>query len=235
MAAAFVKSTGLTSTDSASTTTYVFGSAPAATTNTVIVKVTTTNASLANGAFTDNQSGTYVIDHSASDGNVIKAYVARRTNALSTGSTITVTVTGSSGDFWSGCADEYSGVSTSTVLTGSSGSGTSSPFTASLGSALNSGDLAISVAEADDNTANQGISDPPTGGTATWTTRAAQQGTNAHASIVAADLISAGGTESAITSCNTADSRIGIIVGYKSAGGGGGSTQQQQMLLGVGS
>ena len=215
MSAAFVKGTGLTSTNSASSTTYVFGSAPAATTNTVIVKVTST-ATLTGSSFSDNQSGTYVVDQSASDGGANTAYVARRTNALSTGSTITVTVSAGAGSFFSGCADEYSGVSTGNIIVASSGSGTTSPFTATLGSTLNSGDLAISVAEADDNTATQGISDPPTGGTATWVTRAAQQATNTSASIVAADLISAGGTESATSSCNTTTARIGIIVGYKS-------------------
>lgn len=215
----FVKSTGLVSTNSASSTAYVFGSAPASAANTVIVKVSTT-ATLTGSSFSDNQSGTYVIDHSGSDGGSNIVYVARRTNALSTGSTITVTVSAGAGSFFSGCADEYSSVSTGTILTGSSGPGTSSPFTAALGSTLNSGDLAISVAEADDNTATQGISDPPTGGTATWVTRAAQQATNTSASIVAADLISAGGTESAITSCNTTTGRIGIIVGYKSASAG---------------
>lgn len=221
MAAAFVKGTGLTSTNGANSTTYVFGSAPASTANTVIVKVSSTQTIIAANV-TDNQSGTYTLDHSANDGGVITVYVFRRTNALSTGSTITVTISGGSGDFYSGCADEYSGVTTSGIITGSSGSGTSSPFTASLGSTLTAGDLAVSVATADDNTATQGISDPPTGGTATWVTRAAQQATNTSASIVAADLISAGGTESAITSCNTTTGRVGIIVGYKSAGGGGG-------------
>lgn len=218
MAAAFVKSTGLTSTNSATTTTYVFGSAPAATTNTVIVHVNST-ATLTNGSFTDSQLGTYTIDKSASDGGANTAYIARRTNALSTGTAITVIVTGSAGSFFSGCANEYSGVDVTGIITGTSGSGTSSPFTATLPSALNAGDLAVASAEADDNTATQGISDPPTGGTATWTTRAAQQDTSTSESIVAADLISAGGiAESAITSCNTTTARIGIIVGYKSAG-----------------
>jgi hypothetical protein len=183
----------------------------------ISVKLVSTNTSLTSTSFRDNQSGTYAIDFSAADGGALKDYVARRTNAPSTASAITVTVDGNTGDFWSGCGDEYSGVSTSNILTATSGTGTSSPWTATLGSAINAGDLVISVASADDNTANQAISNPPTGGTATWTTRAAQQATNTSAPIVAADLISAGGTESATWSSTTTDARVGIIVGYKSA------------------
>lgn len=216
---AFVKSTGKTTTNGANSTSYAFGSAPASTANTLIGTVSTTQTVIA-ANITDNQSGTYVIDHTGNDGGVIKIYFFRRTTALSTGSTVTVTISGGSGDFYAGQVSEYSSVSTSNIITGTSGSGTTSPFTATLPSALNVGDLAVTAATADDNTANQGISNPPTGGTATWVTRAAEQATNTSASIVAADLISAGGTpESAITSCNTTTGRVGLIVGYKSASG----------------
>lgn len=232
MSAAFVKSTGLVSTNGANSTSYVFGGAPASTTNTLIGQVSTTQ-SLTAANFSDNQSGTYVIDKQANDGGVITVYNFRRTNALSTGSTVTVTIGGGSGDFYSGQVSEYSGVSTGNIISADSGAGTTSPFTATLGSTVNAGDLVVTAATADDNTANQGISNPPTGGTVTWTTRAAQQATNTSASIVAADLISAGGTEAATTSCNTTTGRVSLIVGYKSAGGA--AVKPTLMMMGVGS
>jgi hypothetical protein len=215
---AFVKSTGKVKHNSATTLTLPFGSAPAATGNTIIVRVGVNDTGLTNSSFTDNQGGTYVIDKTDNNAGGVAGYIARRTDALSTGSTVTVTVTSASSVFWTGEASEYSGVSTNNVQTASSGSGTSSPFTATLGSVLNSGELAVSLAVADDNTATQGISDPPTGGTATWTTRVAEQDTSTSTAIVGADLISAGGSADAATwATNTTTGRVGIIVGYKAS------------------
>lgn len=219
---AFVKGTGIVSADASTTVALPFGSAPAATTNTVIVSVACDDTGLTGGSFTDNQSGTYVIDKHDTDGGGIDVYIARRTNALSTGSTITVTVTRSAGTpYWSGVATEYSGVPASpTVTTGTSGSGTTQPFSAVTAGSLNAGDLVVSAVMVNDNTATQGIG-TPSGGTGTWVKRAEQQGTNAHTGFLMADKVDGtGGAETATTAVSAAfDSRIGIIVGYVSAAG----------------
>lgn len=220
--AAFVKTTGLTSTNGGTTTTYVFGSAPAATTNTVIVSAAVNDIALTAGSCTDSQGGTYALDKTDVDAiDGIAVYVWRRTNALSTGSTITVTLTSGSSVFWSGVASEYSGVG-STITTGTSGGGTTQPFSETTAGSLNAGDLVISCVMANGNASPQGISNPTTGGTGTWVTRAVQQDTTASTGFVGADKLNGTGGAETATSAVTGTpftSRIGIIVGYISAGG----------------
>jgi hypothetical protein len=168
------------------------------------------------GNFSDNQGGTYVIDAQDQDGTGIYATIARRTNALSTGNAVVVTATGGGSHYYSGQAAEYSGVG-STITTGTSGGGTTQPFSAVTGASVAAGSLVVSCVMANGNTSNIGMSDPPTGGTGTWVTRAVQQDTSTHTGIVAADKINGtGGIETATWAVTGTpfDSRVGIIVGY---------------------
>lgn len=222
---AFVKSTGLTSTNGANTTVYTFGSAPASTSNTIIVKAAVNDVGLLAAACTDNQGGTYALDKTDVDAiDGIAVYVWRRTNALSVGSAIVVTLTSGSSVFWSGVADEYSGVPTTGITVGTSGGGTTQPFSAVTAAALNAGDLVVACFMANGNVSPQGISNPLTGGTGTWTTRAVQQDTTSSTGFVGADKLNGtGGAETATAAVTGTPftSRIGIVVGYASAGGGG--------------
>lgn len=235
--AAFVKRASATYVTANSSATLVipFTSAPAATTNTIVCEFAT-NQVLTAAAVADSQGGPYVIDKTDFDGGATHVYIVRRTTALSTGSIVTITITGAAGSFWSGNACEYSGVATGNITTGTSGAGTTQPFSAVTSAALVAGDLVVAIAEADDNVNPQGLADPCTGGTGTWTSRGSQQNTTASTCSAFADKVNGiGGAETATWAVtNPTTGRIGIIVGYSSAGAGG-AVQQQLMMMGIGS